>query len=72
MRIMGDAEELVRRLFHHYRSAPKDMPPEWTEGLDPAAVGQRALRVADFIAGMTDRYAMVEHTRLFGSTPDLR
>jgi dGTPase len=48
------------------------MPPEWTEGLDPAAVGQRALRVADFIAGMTDRYAMVEHTRLFGSTPDLR
>ena len=32
----------------------------------------RALRVADFIAGMTDRYAMVEHARLFGSTPELR
>ncbi len=72
MRIMGDAEELVRRLFHHYLVAPGDMPPEWTEGLDPAVADQRALRVADFIAGMTDRYAMVEHARLFGSTPELR
>jgi hypothetical protein len=30
------------------------------------------LRIADFIAGMTDRYAMVEHARLFGATPELR
>jgi dGTPase len=29
-------------------------------------------RIADFIAGMTDRYALVEHARLFASTPELR
>jgi dGTPase len=27
--------------------------------------------VADYIAGMTDRYALLEHRRLFGATPDL-
>ena len=29
-------------------------------------------RVADYIAGMTDRYAILEHRRLFDVTPDLR
>ena len=28
--------------------------------------------VVDYIAGMTDRYALIEHTRLFGTTPELR
>ena len=32
----------------------------------------RMRRIADFIAGMTDRYALVEHARLFDSTPELR
>ncbi|HZB61940.1 MAG TPA: deoxyguanosinetriphosphate triphosphohydrolase, partial [Microvirga sp.] len=31
-----------------------------------------ARRVADYIAGMTDRYAILEHRRLFDVTPDLR
>ena len=71
-RIMGDAEQLVRRLFEHFVVTPADLPPEWLIGLDPADAAGRALRIADFIAGMTDRYAMIEHTRLFGSTPELR
>jgi dGTPase len=41
-------------------------------GIDGADAKGRALRIADFIAGMTDRYAMVEHTRIFGATPELR
>ena len=32
----------------------------------------RAAVVADFVAGMTDRYAINEHRRLFDATPDLR
>jgi dGTPase len=72
MRIMGDAEGVVRDLFGHYVECSKDMPAEWCVGLDPADKAGRARRVADFIAGMTDRYAIVEHTRLFGSTPELR
>jgi dGTPase len=31
----------------------------------------RVLRIADFIAGMTDRYALGEHARHFDSTPEL-
>ena len=72
MRIMGEAEELVQRLFEHYVATPSDLPPEWRAGFEAADVGGRARQVADFIAGMTDRYAMIEHTRLFGATPELR
>ena len=72
MRIMGEAEEVVRRLFAHYVKTPGDLPPDWLAGLDPADATGRAVRIADFIAGMTDRYAMVEHTRIFGATPELR
>ena len=72
MRIMGEAEEVVRRLFGHYVEAPGDLPPDWLIGIDPADTTGRAVRIADFIAGMTDRYAMVEHTRIFGATPELR
>jgi dGTPase len=71
VRIMSDAEELVSRLFSHYGAAPGDLPADWLAGLSPADATGRAVRIADFIAGMTDRYAMVEHTRIFGSTPDL-
>ena len=34
--------------------------------------GARGAQIADFIAGMTDRYALAEHARLFDSTPELR
>jgi dGTPase len=71
MRIMGDAEGVVRNLFAHYAAHPDEMPAEWRHGIEPNDSAIRALRIADFIAGMTDRYAMVEHARLFGSTPDL-
>src|SRR5882724_8226033 len=72
MRIMGEAEEVVRRLFAHYVDAPGDLPADWLSGIDGADAKGGALRIADFIAGMTDRYAMVEHTRIFGTTPELR
>ena len=40
--------------------------------LDLHDEGDRARRIGNFIAGMTDRYALIEHQRLFDSTPDLR
>ena len=69
-RVMADAEGVVSDLFQHYRAKPADMTAEWAAG----AVVEHALirRIADFIAGMTDRYALVEHARLFPTTPDLR
>jgi dGTPase len=70
MRIMDDAATVVRELFARYLAAPQDLPPEWRpEGVDEA---EAARRIGNFIAGMTDRFALIEHARLFDSTPDLR
>jgi dGTPase len=69
MRIMNDAEGVVHDLFEHYRTSPQEMPPEWGVGTDEHA---RIRSIADYIAGMTDRYALVEHARFFSTTPDLR
>jgi dGTPase len=71
-RIMADAEGVVQDLFAHYNTRFEDMPAEWSEGLGGADEPTRARRIADFIAGMTDRFALVEHARLFDSTPELR
>jgi dGTPase len=72
MRIMGDAERLVADLFACYSAEPQALPEEWRHGLEGADAGQRARHIADFIAGMTDRFAQIEHARLFDSTPELR
>ena len=72
MSIMLAAEGVVEQLFNRYLAAPHELPDEWRSGLDPADPSARARHVADFIAGMTDRYALMEHARLFDSTPELR
>ena len=63
--VMDNAEIVVRELFARFFVSPQDMPPDWAQGLDPADVAARARRVADFIAGMTDGFALAEHARLF-------
>jgi dGTPase len=72
MRIMTDAEGVVRDLFAYYVARESELPEEWRPGLAPGDEAGRARRIADFIAGMTDRYAMIEHARLIGGTPELR
>lgn len=65
------ADRIVRDLFGHYFANPRDMPEGWREGLDTADERIKARDVGDFIAGMTDTYALREHKRLFDHTPDL-
>ncbi len=72
MSIMKDAEQIIFDLFARYERSPTDMPDEWREGTEQAAGAARARRIGNFIAGMTDRFALMEHQRLFDSTPDLR
>ena len=72
MGVMDQAAGVVRDLFARYSAHPEDLPAEWQEGLGDLAAASRARRIADFIAGMTDRYALAEHARLFDSTPELR
>jgi dGTPase len=72
MRVMGEAEGILFDLFARYLTSPGDLPAEWVEGSERESEGERARRIGNFIAGMTDRFALVEHQRLFDSTPDLR
>ena len=67
------AAGVVRDLFSTYRAAPALMPPEWVVRIDPGDRSGRLERlVCDYIAGMTDRYALAEHRRHFATTPELR
>jgi dGTPase len=73
MRIVSGAEQIVRELFARYLAEPCQMPPSWREAAEAADGEQaRAAVAADFVAGMTDRFAMQEHARLFDATPELR
>jgi dGTPase len=73
MRVVKDAETIVRDLFARYLEEPPQMPGSWRTAAE-AATGEarRAAVVADFVAGMTDRFAIKEHRRLFDATPELR
>lgn len=72
MRVMDQAAGVIKNLFARYSADVEALPAEWREGLADAEEPARARRIADFIAGMTDRYALAEHARLFDSTPELR
>jgi dGTPase len=73
MRVMRDAEQLLFDLFARYQAEPAAMPAEWLPSESQAETeAERARRIGNFIAGMTDRFALNEHQRLFDSTPDLR
>ncbi|MGS1096235.1 deoxyguanosinetriphosphate triphosphohydrolase [Aquamicrobium terrae] len=71
MRVRAEAERIVADLFDAYFADPRAMPEGWREGLDRAEDRVKARHVADFLAGMTDTYALKEHRRLFDHTPDL-
>ncbi|AVF05500.1 MULTISPECIES: deoxyguanosinetriphosphate triphosphohydrolase [Devosia] len=66
-----ESEAVVERLFASYM-ADADMPGRWGEAGRAVDGADRARIVADFIAGMTDPYALDEHQRLFDARPDFR
>nr|WP_245319124.1 deoxyguanosinetriphosphate triphosphohydrolase [Consotaella salsifontis] len=72
MRVMRQAEAVVSDLFDRYLAAPEEMPAEWCGMGTTLGPARLARRVADYLAGMTDTYALAEHRRLFDHTPDMR
>jgi len=60
-RMTNKARRIVTDLFHAFLAEPRLLPPQYRE----QATLERARTVADYIAGMTDRYAIREHQRLF-------
>ncbi|EFO29756.1 deoxyguanosinetriphosphate triphosphohydrolase [Roseibium sp. TrichSKD4] len=63
--------DVVRDLFARFMKEPRVMPAPWSKDLDKLTEAALARRVCDYIAGMTDRYAIDEHRRLFDHTPEL-
>jgi dGTPase len=61
------ARAVVKRLFQAYLADAAALPPSWRS---PAGSADQPRRIADFIAGMTDHYAISEHVRLFGQAPE--
>jgi dGTPase len=64
-RMASKARRIVSELFQLLLDEPQCLPPEWRHGADAPGAAATARRVADYIAGMTDRYALDEHYRLF-------
>ncbi len=70
MDVMDKAEAVVARLFARYVDDPNAMPEPWRPAAS-ADASATARQIADFLAGMTDRYAVNAYVELFGETPDL-
>lgn len=64
-----NASDVIARLFAAYVQEPALMPPEWVSEL-PAEDPARSRRIADFIAGMSDRFAIEACNAIYGERPD--
>jgi dGTPase len=63
------AAKVVEDLFTVFAEHPDLLPDAWRDPRDGQT--RRLRRTCDYIAGMTDRFALGEHRRLVGDTPDL-
>ncbi len=70
--IMERARRVVRDLFEAYMNDPKMLPENWRAAVVPQDQARYSRQVCDFIAGMTDRYALDQHKRLFDLDPLFR
>lgn len=75
-RMTSKAKRVVTELFNLFMSEPNTLPTEWqiidTQPISEVSDAMRARIIADYIASMTDRYAMLEHERLFDFGPIMR
>ena len=63
------AREVVAKLFVAYQQDPKTMPADWVARL-PGGEPDESRHIADFIAGMTDRFAIDQCRRIYGRAPE--
>jgi dGTPase len=63
-RMSRKARILTADLFQILHADPSLLPDDWRPRAGEAGTPRAAITVCDYIAGMTDRYAMDEHRRL--------
>ena len=63
--------QMIDELFPYFIENPADLPKQWRKDVEMAEGDRQTLAriVADYIAGMTDRFAIQSHQRLIGGTP---
>jgi dGTPase len=71
-RMQRTARQVVRELFAVLLEQPDCLPPDWQARAGAPGDAQTAEAIADYIAGMTDRFALDEHDRLFKLTGGVR
>ena len=64
-RMLSKAKKIVKELFDFFMAEPECLPNEWFALQKNETLHKRAQVVKDYIAGMTDRYALEEYDRLF-------
>ncbi len=64
-RMRSQARRILADMFGLFFAEPEILPTEWFERIGGLEDGERARLVCDYIAGMTDRFAVEEHRRLF-------
>ncbi|MBF0354167.1 MAG: deoxyguanosinetriphosphate triphosphohydrolase [Alphaproteobacteria bacterium] len=64
-RMTSKARRVVKDLFTLFLAEPECLPEEWRERASTKGTAETARLVCDYVAGMTDRFALEEHRRLF-------
>lgn len=70
--VMDRAQRVIRDLFDAYLNTPDKLPKDWQDAYAVSVERSMARHVCDFIAGMTDRYAIDQHKELFDIGPLFR
>ncbi|HZL00597.1 MAG TPA: deoxyguanosinetriphosphate triphosphohydrolase, partial [Caulobacteraceae bacterium] len=64
-RTRSQARRILAEMFALFMDEPDVLPADWFERLRALDEAGRARVICDYVAGMTDRYAIEEHRRLF-------
>ena len=68
-RMTSKARRVIADLFHQLLSEPENLPTKWQKKISGESETQKAQVIADYIAGMTDRFAYGEHSRIVDLRP---
>lgn len=68
-RLRRPAEQVVEELVAGLAASPAELPQRWQEELQGKDEAWRLRIIGDYVAGMTDRFAIREHRRLTGASP---
>ena len=75
-RMTSKAKRVIREMFALFMEETNTLPEEWQyldqQHLNTIDIKAKARHIADYIASMTDRFAVMEHDRLFSPGPILR